>query len=387
MREATTPRILKNQKIRAYQIITQAMGKTNKQPYSKNQLREIARRLKDRITAKEVAEKYITSKIIRHGSYYMTNCQFHDDQNPSMRITNGYFRCFACDEEGYDIITFIRKLKNCNFHGACEVLARDFSIDIELKRNCSVKRPTSPVRDNSIPTDSPVETVPTVSVDENPLMLETLVSEPDPNNSNNQSTIKQIARNKNYTRQACSEPDQRQQETQAQEILLKAKEDILRRAKEILNLAMYSPINEPNKYLAGKGLDLADFKNQPIGQTSKHEYIHYLSPDKKSICIPKGSFIISASNLNYELKSIQYITPYKNKDGKDKWFLPLIKVEGLFFPLEGKTENIVLCEGPATALTINKLISYKTLCCFSSTNLNKVYQNLLKLYSRRKIHR
>ena len=57
----------------------------------------------------------------------MTNCIFHEDRTPSMKLYDDHFHCFGCQEHG-DIIAFTAKLFSLSPIESAEKLARDFGI-------------------------------------------------------------------------------------------------------------------------------------------------------------------------------------------------------------------------------------------------------------------
>ncbi len=54
----------------------------------------------------------------------MTLCPFHDDHKPSLSVNveTGAYRCFACQENGGDIIDFHRRLYGVDFVTAAKEL-------------------------------------------------------------------------------------------------------------------------------------------------------------------------------------------------------------------------------------------------------------------------
>lgn len=50
-------------------------------------------------------------------------CPFHDDRNPSLRVTpgKGLWRCMACSATG-NVIQFVQKFDGVSFRHACDVL-------------------------------------------------------------------------------------------------------------------------------------------------------------------------------------------------------------------------------------------------------------------------
>ena len=78
--------------------------------------------IKDRISAREAAERY-GFEINKYGK---TLCPFHEDHDPSMKIDRN-FVCFGCGKKG-DVITFTSLLFHLSPYEASRKLARDFSL-------------------------------------------------------------------------------------------------------------------------------------------------------------------------------------------------------------------------------------------------------------------
>ena len=70
------------------------------------------------------AAAYYGMKIQRN---HMTRCCFHGDHNPSMKLNNTYFYCFACLEHG-DVIDLVAQLHRESHYAAVQRIARDFCI-------------------------------------------------------------------------------------------------------------------------------------------------------------------------------------------------------------------------------------------------------------------
>ena len=56
---------------------------------------------------------------------HMTRCCFHDDHNPSMKLNDTYYYCFACLEHG-DVIDLVARLHRESHYAAVQRIARDF---------------------------------------------------------------------------------------------------------------------------------------------------------------------------------------------------------------------------------------------------------------------
>lgn len=64
------------------------------------------------------------------GSRKKGKCPFHREKTPSFYIddNNGFFHCFGCGEGG-DVISFVQKIKSCDFLQALDVLCDILAID------------------------------------------------------------------------------------------------------------------------------------------------------------------------------------------------------------------------------------------------------------------
>lgn len=62
---------------------------------------------------------------IKHSS--MTNCIFHNDSHPSMKLYKDHFHCFSCGAHG-DVIAFTAQLLSLSQYDAAKKLADDFGI-------------------------------------------------------------------------------------------------------------------------------------------------------------------------------------------------------------------------------------------------------------------
>ncbi len=99
---------------------------------------EIKDIIKDRVSIVEVASLYVNLK--KSGKYYKGLCPFHTEKTPSF-VVNPYsntFKCFGCNRFG-DIFTFIEEKENLSFFEAIRFLIERFNLDIEFKKNKSVR--------------------------------------------------------------------------------------------------------------------------------------------------------------------------------------------------------------------------------------------------------
>lgn len=91
--------------------------------------------VKQAIPTRQAAESY-GLRVNRVGK---TNCPFHHDRTPSMKVDKR-FHCFGCGADG-DVIDFTAKLYGLDAKSAAEKLAADFQIPYEQsKRKETVKR-------------------------------------------------------------------------------------------------------------------------------------------------------------------------------------------------------------------------------------------------------
>ena len=79
-------------------------------------------KVKAAVTARQAAEMY-GMKVRSNG---MTNCPFHEDHNPSMKLDQNFY-CFGCHAHG-DVIDFVSRLLGISRYSAAGKLAADFGI-------------------------------------------------------------------------------------------------------------------------------------------------------------------------------------------------------------------------------------------------------------------
>lgn len=90
--------------------------------------------IKSAVTTRAAAERYGLS-VDRNG---MALCPFHDDHNPSLKVSRG-FHCFACGAQG-DVITFTAMLLGINAGSAARKLAEDFGIVTNAPQTLDTKK-------------------------------------------------------------------------------------------------------------------------------------------------------------------------------------------------------------------------------------------------------
>lgn len=78
--------------------------------------------IKERLNIVEVLSTYLPLK--KSGSYYKTNCPFHNEKSASFVVTPSrqIWHCFGCGEGG-DVFTFLMKYENLEFKEALQILA------------------------------------------------------------------------------------------------------------------------------------------------------------------------------------------------------------------------------------------------------------------------
>ena len=89
------------------------------------------------------AAAYYGMKIQRNN---MTRCCFHDDHNPSMKLNDTYYYCFACLEHG-DVIDLVARLHRESHYAAVQRIAKDFGIGPNSPAPAAAK-PHSPYRNS-----------------------------------------------------------------------------------------------------------------------------------------------------------------------------------------------------------------------------------------------
>ena len=85
--------------------------------------------VKQSVTTRQAAEHY-GIHVNRNG---MCVCPFHNDKNPSMKVDRRFY-CFGCGSTG-DVIDFVSRLYGIGSKEAALMLAQDFSIPYEDRKN------------------------------------------------------------------------------------------------------------------------------------------------------------------------------------------------------------------------------------------------------------
>ena len=93
---------------------------------------ELVQQIKQRLDIVEVVSEYVVLK--KRGNSYVGICPFHNDKNPSMRVTPhmGIYKCFSCGEGG-DALRFLMKIRNIDFKELIIELADRFGLELPQK--------------------------------------------------------------------------------------------------------------------------------------------------------------------------------------------------------------------------------------------------------------
>ena len=78
----------------------------------------------------EVVSEYLP--LTRKGNSYFGVCPFHDDNNPSMSVSDSVkmFNCFSCNTKG-NVISFVSKYENISIDQATIKLAKRLGMEIK----------------------------------------------------------------------------------------------------------------------------------------------------------------------------------------------------------------------------------------------------------------
>ena len=100
----------------------------------------IFQKVKERVTARQVAEKY-GLKVRQNG---MACCPFHNDKHPSMKIDRNYY-CFACGAKG-DAVNYVAILFGLSQFEAAKKINEDFSLGIPIGKTEKSRKQNSGAR-------------------------------------------------------------------------------------------------------------------------------------------------------------------------------------------------------------------------------------------------
>lgn len=86
--------------------------------------------IKQRVDVVEVISRY--TQLKRAGSIYKGLCPFHGERTPSFVVfpNSGTWHCFGACGTGGDVISFVMRKENLDFHEAVELLAKQAGIDL-----------------------------------------------------------------------------------------------------------------------------------------------------------------------------------------------------------------------------------------------------------------
>ena len=95
---------------------------------------EFIQRLKAQNDIVSIISKYV--RLEKKGRNYWGCCPFHHEKTPSFCINEyeQFYHCFGCGESG-DVITFLRKYENMDYHEAVEFLAKNCGMEIPSFHN------------------------------------------------------------------------------------------------------------------------------------------------------------------------------------------------------------------------------------------------------------
>ena len=107
----------------------------------------IFQKVKERVTARQVAERY--GLIVRRNR--MACCPFHNDKHPSMKIDQNYY-CFACGAKG-DAVNYVAVQFGLSQFEAAKKINEDFSLGIPIEKAEKSRKQNSGVREKEkVPT-------------------------------------------------------------------------------------------------------------------------------------------------------------------------------------------------------------------------------------------
>ena len=88
--------------------------------------------VREGVPVRAAAERY----GLRVNRAAFTNCPFHDDRHPSLKLYDDHFHCFACQAHG-DVTMLAAKLLGLSQLDAAKQLAADFGIAPDTERKIS----------------------------------------------------------------------------------------------------------------------------------------------------------------------------------------------------------------------------------------------------------
>jgi len=81
-----------------------------------------------------------------------TNCLYHPDKTPSMKIYGDHFHCYGCGKHG-DIITLTEKIFSLSPYAAAQKLSQDFCITANINfvsGNANIKQKSYEEKENRV---------------------------------------------------------------------------------------------------------------------------------------------------------------------------------------------------------------------------------------------
>ncbi len=104
-------------------------------------------RIRNAANIVDIVSKYVSLR--RAGSSYRGLCPFHDDSTPSFYVSpsRGICKCFACGEGG-DVVQFVMKIEQLNYHEALKFLAGMYGIVVEEREMTDEEKKTQSERES-----------------------------------------------------------------------------------------------------------------------------------------------------------------------------------------------------------------------------------------------
>jgi putative DNA primase/helicase len=138
-------------------------------------------------------------------------------------------------------------------------------------------------------------------------------------------------------------------------------------------------VKQQNEFVSSKALELLS-KNS---DSETHEYIeHKKIKLSANVKIFKNNLLIPLFDINGKIWTFQRI--YKNKDGKfeKRYYKPTEdssgRKQGCFYPMYGKDDIVLLCEGYSTGVSLHIATGQTVICAMDAGNLPIIASELLK---------
>jgi putative DNA primase/helicase len=150
-------------------------------------------------------------------------------------------------------------------------------------------------------------------------------------------------------------------------------------AQRLLNQSIPAPGNHP--YLIRKNIPAYDLRL--LRTWTKRQTIDGKRFENITV---QNVLIVPLTDINGKLWNLQAIFPESHTQlGRDKDFLSGGRLSGLFHAIGKTTDEILICEGFATGLTLHISTNFQVFCALSAGNLLKVAQSVRAANPDRKI--